>query len=182
MLNDPLQKGFEELDRVGFAIRRPEPSQFHVGLLYKDAKKVYLRHQCDHLVLKEDEPSCAYLWTDIAALSPLNKRLIANKMSRAGGDKVPYGVGYRLNGNYLDKKTLKYLVTEPGAGLTCATYIIEVLETLGFFPFDRKNWLSTEHDTAWQEQQIEQKMRRHPGAKEHFRSREGKHRATSISA
>jgi hypothetical protein len=97
MLNDPLQAGFEKVDLVGFAIRRPGPEQYHVGLLYKvPGKPVRLRHQCDHLDIRDKEPdNPEYLWTDVAALSSLNKRLIANKMSRAGGDKVPYGVGFR---------------------------------------------------------------------------------------
>jgi hypothetical protein len=170
MLNDPLQAGFENVDLVGFAIRRPGPEQYHVGLLYKvPGKPVRLRHQCDHLDIKDKEPdNPEYLWTDVAALSSLNKRLIANKMSRAGGDKVPYGVGFRVDGKYLDKKTLKYAVTELGEGLTCATYIVAVMETLGFFPFDRKGWTSTPEDTNWQKAMISRKAAEHPTAVKHF--------------
>src|SRR5258708_1205168 len=98
MLNDPLQAGFDEVDLLGFAIRRGPQRHLHVGLLYKAGKNVYLRHQCEHFVVRDEEPSVDDLWTNISALSPLNKRLIANKMSRAGGDKVPYGVGYHVNG------------------------------------------------------------------------------------
>jgi hypothetical protein len=89
-------------------------------------------------------------------------------MSRAGGDKVPYGVGYRVNGSYLDKKTLKYAVTRLGKGLTCATYVVAVMETLGFVPFDRDKWVPTEEDTAWQKRMIEGQIRRHPESAEHF--------------
>jgi hypothetical protein len=170
MLKDPVQESFDKVDIAGFAIRRPSPGQYHIALLYKVSEKpARIRHQCDHLELRDKQAGgIDYLWTDIAALSSLNKRLIANKMSRAGGDKVPYGVGFRQDGKYLDKKTLKYAVTEPGQGLTCATYIIAVMETLGFFPFDRKRWTSTTEDTNWQAKMIAQQTAQHPSAGKHF--------------
>jgi hypothetical protein len=168
MLIDPLIAGFDTVELLGFAFRRSQGQQFHVGLLYKAGKKVYLRHQCDHLVVTDDEPTDSYLWNNISALSPLNKRLIANKLSRAGGDKVPYGVGYRIGGIYLDKKTLKYVVTAPGEGLTCATYVVEVLETLGFTPFDKDSWMPTDEDTAWQKRIIEYYRRHYPESIDHF--------------
>jgi hypothetical protein len=171
MLNDPLKIEFDKVDLVGFAMRRPRDRQFHVGLLYKHGKKTYLRHHCDHLDLKEEEASNMNdLWTDIAALSQLNKRLIANKMAKAGSDKVPYGIGYRVDGKYIDKKTMKYAVTEIGQGLTCSTYIVAALETLGFFPFKRSEWEATEQDTAWQKTALEDQVRRHPEAEEHFKA------------
>jgi hypothetical protein len=170
MLNDPSNTGFETVELTAFAILRSGAGQFHTGLLYKIGKKVHLRHQCDHLVVKDGEPSTDsdYLWTNISALSALNKRLIANKLSRAGGDNVPYGVGYRVNGNYLDKRTLKYIATNPGDGLTCATYVVAVMETLGFRPFETEKWLPIDEDTAWQRDTIESQMGRHPESKEHF--------------
>jgi hypothetical protein len=174
MLNDPWNSGVDEVDLVGYAIRRTGARQFHVGLLYKFGKKVYLRHQCRHLEVTEEEAVHPdYLWTNIAALSTLNKRLIANKMSRAGGDKVPYGIGYRVEGGYIDRKTMKYVVTELGDGLTCSTYIVAALETLGFTPLDRPTWNPTEEDSLWQAQMIDRQVQANPASKEHFEAAKG---------
>jgi hypothetical protein len=169
MLNDPLQVSVDKVDWTGLAIRRPDGRHFHVGLLYRAGKKVRIRHQCGHLDLKDEEASHPDdLWANITALSPLNKRLIANKLLRAGGDKVPYGIGYRTEGGYIDKKTMKYLLTDPGQGLTCSTYIIAILETLGFAPFDRATWKPTDEDTAWQTKMLDFQAASHRDAKDHF--------------
>jgi hypothetical protein len=169
MLNDPAQSGFENVDRLGFAIRRPRERQFHVGLLYRSGTKSKLRHHCEHNDLRdEDAGNPEYLWTDIAALSAVNKKLIANRMSRAGGDKVPYGVGFRAGRKYLDPKTLKYVSTNPGDGLTCATYIVAAMETLGFVPLDMSDWPETTEDTAWQARMVQAQAEKFPKDKEHF--------------
>lgn len=169
MLNDPLEVSVDKVDWTGLAMRRPDGRHFHVGFLYRAGKKVHFRHQCGHLDLKDEEATHPDdLWADIVALSPLNKRLIANKLLRAGGDKVPYGIGYRTEGGYIDKKTMKYLLTEPGQGLTCSTYIVAVLETLGFAPFERATWKPTDEDTAWQSKMVGLQTTLNPDAKEHF--------------
>ena len=105
------------------AIRRTVARQFHVGLLYKAGQRAKFRHQCEHKDLKDEEAgNPEYLWADIGALNKINKRLLASKMSKAGGDRVPYRVGFQSGREYIDKKTLKYASTEPGEGLTCSTY------------------------------------------------------------
>lgn len=170
MLSDPFNEAFDNVDLVGFAIRRAERRQFHVGILYKlPGKPVHLRHQCTHNILVDTEPQeFAYLWTNIAALKSVNKRLLANKLYKAGGDKIPYGVGYQIDREYLDKKTLKYKVTEPGQGLTCATYVMAVLEAMGFKPFDLKDWQPVASDAEWQRNMIDDLAKKNADDADHF--------------
>lgn len=169
MLKDPLQLNFDTVDWVGFALKKVLGGYFHVGLLYKVGKHARLRHQCEHNHFRDEKAdNSEYLWTDIRALSPLNKRLIANKMSRAGGDKVPYGVGYRSGRIYLDKKSLKYINSTSGDGLTCSSYIVAVLETLSFKPFDFRDWNTPPEDIRWQRSMNVQQTQQHPEATEHF--------------
>jgi hypothetical protein len=103
MLNDPQEVDFDEVEEVGFIFRRPGGNQYHVGFLFKSEDKVMVRHQCDHLDTRQEQAGrTSDLWTNIAAVSLTNKALIAAKLAKIGGDKVPYGVGYnpelRLSG------------------------------------------------------------------------------------
>jgi len=170
MLNDPWNAPFDQVDWIGFAIKRTAGRQFHVGILYKlNGKPVHLRHQCDHRLLVDAPPTdFAYLWINVSALGAINKRLIANKLSKAGGDKIPYGIGFKMNEQYLDKKTLKYCNTDPGNGLTCATYILAVLRTLGFDPFEYGEWHPTASDVGWQENSLSRKALQFPNDADHF--------------
>ncbi len=154
MLNDPLHNPYDKVHYFGFAIRRVTASQWHVGMLYKfGAAEARLRHQCSHDYLRDEEAKgheCHFLWVDIAALDDINKKLIAGKLTKAGGDKIPYGIGFQEGGSYIDNETLRYINTNPGMGLTCASYILAVLASLGFRPLDIEHWKSTEADIAWQ--------------------------------
>lgn len=170
MLFDPLKNPFDGVEWAGFAIRHVRAGQFHVGFLYKlQGKAARLHHQHSHLDTRDEAPSeFDYLWLNIAPLSQINKRLIANRLSRAGGDKIPYGVGFDLDGEYLDRKTLKYARTDPGEGLTCATYVVSVLENLGFPPFVREGWQSSPEDVEWQRRILEFMASKNPDSAEHF--------------
>ena len=169
MLKDPAETGFDQVDDVGYAFRRPGGQQYHVGILYKSGDQVRLRHQCDHLETRDEiagHPSD--LWTDIAAIKATNKAIIAARLAKVGGDTVPYGVGYKSDKGYIDKRTLKYCLTTPGDGLTCATYIVAILEALGYAPFDHTNWLPTINDVVWQANILGLMAGAHSDAGAHF--------------
>lgn len=128
-----------------------------------------IRHQCDHMDTREQAAGDQDdLWTDISAVSRINKAVIAARLAKVGDDRVPYGIGYKTEQGYLDKQTLRYIVNKPGNGLTCATYIIAILETLGFVPFDHANWPPTAEDIAWQRQMVATQAVRRPSAIAHF--------------
>lgn len=169
MLHDPTQANFDQVDEVGFTLRRPGDDQYHVGFLFKTEDRVMVRHQCNHMDTREQAAANQEdLWTDISAVSLVNKAVIAARLAKVGDDKVPYGVGYKTERGYLDKQTLRYIVTKPGNGLTCATYIIAILETLGFVPFDHANWAPTLEDTSWQGRMVVTQAIQHPAAIAHF--------------
>lgn len=173
MLNENKERAFDAVDFTGLAVRRTGNDQWHVALLYKvDRKPAALRHQCEHNGALDAAPDSFFdLWLDIAALSSLNKRLIANKLSKARGDKIPYGIGYSEGADYLDGKTLKYLLPHAeGRGLTCATYVLAVFETLGFQPFDRSTWQPREQDSEWQSRTVGSLSNKHPSDDDHFKA------------
>lgn len=171
MLNDPLGKPFDQADWLGFAIRRVSATQWHTGMVYVVQGKARLRHLCGHLALR-DEPAgdVRYLWIDVAALGTVNKRLISLRLARAGQDKVPYGVGFLEDGHYLDKKTLRYRRTEPGMGLTCATYVMEILHTFGHKPFVVSEWAAEDGDAKWQADALQDNLQNNPEDADHFKA------------
>lgn len=140
MLNDPRELGFDRVDDVGFTLRRTGADQHHAGFLFKSDEQVLVRRHCDHLDTGEEPAGHPDdLWTDIAAVAQTNKAIIAARLARIGGDKAPFGVGYRTQQGYLDKHALRCISTTPGHGLTCATYIVAILDTLGYPQFDHEN-------------------------------------------
>jgi hypothetical protein len=64
--------------------------------------------------------------------------------------------------------SIKRRSNTPGEGLTCATYVVEVMETLGFTPFDKDGWIPTDEDAAWQKRVIEFYRQRYPEWADHF--------------
>ncbi|MFV3073157.1 hypothetical protein [Niveispirillum fermenti] len=169
MLNNPTSIPFDRADSIGFVIRRISGDQWHTGMLYIHEGKARLRHLCSHNHL-EDEPAeeLHYLWTEVAAIGSINKRLIALRLGKGGKNKVPYGVGFLDNGHYLDKQTLHYTKTELGMGLTCATYVMEILHTFGFKPFTISEWTPNDGDVHWQRSILQYFKQCHPDAEKHF--------------
>ena len=170
MLNDPVSVPFDSVQSIGFAIMRTGAHQWHVGMLYKiNGHAARLRHLCWHLEVKDDDLcDFRYMWVDVAALGPQNKRLLALRLSKVGKDKVPYGVGFKEDGEYIDKKTLRYRKTVLGDGLTCATYVLEILQTFGHKPFVFSQWVATQPDIDWQKATIAENEAKYPNDIAHF--------------
>lgn len=169
MLNHPWSKPFNQADWLGIAIRRVSANQWHTGVVYVVNGTAKLRHLCGHLTLRDElAEDGRYLWIDVAALGSINKRLMALRLARAGQDKVPYGVGFLEDGRYLDKKTLLYCKTEPGMGLTCATYVMEIFHTFGYKPFVFSEWTADGADVKWQADALNDNLYNNPSDADHF--------------
>lgn len=159
---------FNNIDTVCIAIARPDrkKKQQHIGLLYFDGEKVKFLHLAWHCDLLKETPDEKYLWLDIP-LDPINKmhlatvcELIYETNKEAG---IPYGLS--INGTGFAKDG-RYTADEHYAGLTCATFVIQVLRSQGLQIIDFDKWQHRQADKRWQMQTVQKLERR--ASREHI--------------
>ena len=95
-----------------------------------------------------------YLCESFKLLEVNNKYLAASFGNIADINKcsIPYGIRMPIEG-FGDEN--RYIGTVDGEGLTCATFILSVLEKNGFNIIDKNSWEIREEDREWQENIIE---------------------------
>lgn len=156
-VNSVFNSSFENIDTICIAIGRPRRNlnQQHIGLLYiNTSNQVSFLHLAWHYELRNDYPSNKYLWLDLN-LDPLNKAHLAAvcemvyDTNKAG---IPYGIcldgsGFAKNG--------KYTAEQIYAGLTCATFVIQIFHSQGFYIIDIPKWYHKQEDKIWQKQIIQ---------------------------
>jgi len=137
---------------VVVAILKTSHGNFHVGLLYRNPstrEPVVLHHPWHRTPLQEDPDTSRYAWVE-NKLSPLIARLIVARC-RAVFEKNKEGLAYafqysaetHFNGDGL-------LVSGKGNhGLTCATFILAVLNGCGIKILDESNWPHSSSDDPW---------------------------------
>ena len=114
-------------------------------------------HLAFHLMLRFDTPSDVMRHGELAwvqcGLDEINRSVLAAAIARSAVDgqlPVPYSPHYE--GVYLEKGTLRYERGAPGEGLTCATYMLEVFDALGFELVLRDTWpVREQEDREWVE-------------------------------
>lgn len=151
------ERPFNDVRALGVAVRSvpalsPDDQYgLHSGLLYKiDGGFPRISHLAWHFQLKDDPVADPYLWADVG-LDTNNSRIIAAWLAlrQTSPSNIPYGID--AAGSCFDKTTREFLPPPLGKGLTCATYIVAVLKSLGFpllledtWPTDRAS------DHSWQ--------------------------------
>ncbi len=143
---------FDDIDGVCIAIGRPDSQgeQQHIGLLFIDADgQVKFLHLAWHYRLQKDLPSNHYLWLD-TFLDPINKIHLATfcaAIFESNKTGIPYGLS--IDGTGFDTEG-HFITAEPHLGLTCATFVIQVFHSQGFFIIDFEKWPCREDDGVWQ--------------------------------
>ena len=152
-----FNSSFGTIDSISVAIARPDrrKNQQHIGFLYLDSdNKLSFLHLAWHFSLRKDIPNEKYLWLDIP-LDPINKTHLATvceliyESNQCG---IPYGIcidgtGFAKDGTFTS--------TENYSGLTCATFVIQVLHSQGFYIIDFEKWKHKKADKRWQKQIIQ---------------------------
>lgn len=152
-----FNSSFDDIDTICVAIGRPRShlNQQHIGLLYINAlSKVKFLHLAWHFDLKNDDPTNKYLWLDIN-LDPLNKAHLAavcEMVYESNKEGIPYGICMDGSGFTKDGK---YTADQIYAGLTCATFVIQVFHSQGFYIVDIPKWSHKQADKTWQLQIIQ---------------------------
>jgi len=146
-----FNSSFEQIDTVCLAISRPniKREQQHIGLLYFDGDCVNFLHLAWHNTLQQEPPDKSYLWLDIP-LDHFNKVHLATYCAMVyekNKDGIPYGLS--LDGSDFSEDG-SFIQKEPHAGLTCATFVIQVFHAQGLNIIDFEKWPCREADKQWQ--------------------------------
>ncbi|WP_144435578.1 hypothetical protein [Roseovarius atlanticus] len=154
VLNGP-GSSLEESHYLGVAIKNAGGDQNHCGLLYRlDDGEVRMLHLAFHFDLRDDEWRPDYCCAPVGF--ELENQLVVAAFANAVANaepNVPYG--FDANGMVFDRSSGELLEAPAGKGLTCATFVLALLRTLGFEPLDEASWPVRDDDEEWQAKILE---------------------------
>lgn len=167
VVNSPLITSFGEVNQVGIAIRTYEPraTANHVGLIYKfDGPTPLMLHftaiYVDGEALCENE----YLWLDLGDdFTDIDRTIICGHIKKVAdaNPNTRLAYGYDTPGGYINGETGEIMPSLGAFGLTCATFILEVLDSCGYKLVDLKSWpKALKDDVKWQKKMVEEVLKR----------------------
>lgn len=141
-----------EIGIFGTAIYQVSPEQRHAAIVFKDREKTHLSllHLAWHYDLRCEPLRPAYRCVPASNFDEEELQLFAEQASRIyeqNSAGIPYGMEY--TGASVFGGDLRFL-DAPGAGLTCATFILGFFESLGFEILDIDSWQARDDDGLWQ--------------------------------
>jgi hypothetical protein len=95
----------------------------------------------------------SYWWTNLIGLDALNRKVVAGWLHAFAKNAPVVGYGFSFSGCKIENDSMgqpRYRPGDPGKGLTCATYIVFVLDQLGFELLRQSEWPNRPEDRAWQ--------------------------------
>lgn len=130
------------------------PGQRHAGFVVQaNDNKLWLYDLAWHDTLRQTQLNLGYAYVLEDFLDQYSAAAITAFLANvyhANKERAPYSIVWDTNEQYFDKGTGKSLKTAPGEGLTCATFVLEVLKRYGFDLLDAKTWPITEQNAQWQ--------------------------------
>lgn len=168
--NSVFNHPFSEVDSVGVAISRPKRhlNQQHIGILFLDSEKTpQLLHLAWHNELRKNSPSDKYLWLDIPldAANKVHLATICELIYETNKEGIPYGLciegtGFAKDGTFTQE--------EHHAGLTCATFVIQVFHSQHHYIIDFDGWKHRQADKKWQRQILDALKNNSDASEEHL--------------
>jgi hypothetical protein len=162
------EEPYDRVDWLGLIVKEYNPSQRHVGFLYKEveegpAKFCELRF---HHELYVGASSSGMNWIDIE-LNETDKISLAGWIEATLSDQVNMPYGFDWDGQVFDSETDQMIDPPIGKGLTCASFIVAVFKNYGHEVLDPATWTERQDDIAWQKSFVEI-MRKKGVPKEHI--------------
>jgi hypothetical protein len=150
-LYSPLSKPFSSVAHIAIGIKESSASR-HVGILYRENSVTELSflHLPWHNALSKDVANISYFWLPCDGISDSRKRLLCRWLEqvwRSAGEKIPYGIFLSPTGHF--DKTGRFLPSETGFGLTCATFVFAMFEGFGIRTLDTASWKHRADDLAF---------------------------------
>lgn len=148
-----------KIDTFGLAIthfrRKSAPAQLHVGMVFKERVKgkLNLLHLAAHYDLRCDPLKKKYkcILSEYFDADELDffAETAARVWEKNEVNKIPYGFRYSGASDFNGDLSFK---DSPGAGLTCATFILAFFSALGYEIVDIADWELRPDDAKWQSQ------------------------------
>ncbi|MGE1089835.1 hypothetical protein [Pseudomonas zeae] len=142
-----------EVKLFGAAILQTrKPEQRHAAIVFRDRGKTNLSllHLAWHFDLICEPYKPSYRCVPSNYFDEEELQLFAEQASRIYEENpkgIPYGLGY--TGASVFGGDLKF-IDVPGAGLTCATFILGFFDSLGYDVLDLTTWQNRAEDVKWQ--------------------------------
>lgn len=145
---------FTNVPRIAAVISGGE-DQRHLGLLYRrgdaELRKLHLGF---HHYLCDDAPDLdgTSAWIGCGDLDDTEANTFATwlaKIWEKNHKRMPYGIRY-WRGPHFDLADGKYLPSETGCGLTCATFVMALFEAFRYDIVDIETWPNRDSDVDFQ--------------------------------
>lgn len=151
----PTTRPFSDVSYFGLVISG-DARQRHVGVLCNQGKNDIpsVIHLAFHFSLRLDPPDSAeQFWVDCDDAFGEEERAFFSSWLMKVWEKnqgvIPYGLNYS-NDVSLFGEDARYSDVSIGAGLTCATFVLSVLKSVGFPVVDIDTWTVRSDDVVWQ--------------------------------
>ena len=137
---------------IAILVTHPPSRQFHTAALYRFGNELWIGDLQDHLrtCSAKAEPNENIYWV-APDLVEEEQRILAAKIDAwldKNENKIPYSVAHP--GGVVFRDDI-WIGDEPGQGLTCATFIIELFKELAIPFIDVKTWQKRDGDEQWAE-------------------------------
>jgi hypothetical protein len=144
------------LSFLGVGLRRVTPEQHHVAFVYQAADGTpCLSHLAFHRRFRgADAWDGLYHWSTAVGIDELNRKTVAAWLSALAQNPpiIDYGLSFVGCEFVRDQNgTYSFTAKERGKGVTCATFIMLVLQTLGLPLIEQDTWPARPEDVQWQQ-------------------------------
>jgi len=153
-------------DDIAIAIRNfpqvLDPQQMHIGIYGRDDDDgaCMLHQPWDNRPLLENNSIelDQYWWlpTAFAESDIVRKQFFDHCLNlvQKNPHGVPYGICY-AEGDHFDAESNKFVRRDNAAGLTCATFVLELFRSYGFEIANRHTWIERSDDRVWADRTCE---------------------------
>lgn len=154
-LHGPTDAPGQQIAVAAVGVQLTGPAQAHAAILYDDGRgEFFAIHFCAMREWKNEPLSAAepFLWVP-APMDPIElphfAELCALVAESRTMDEVPFAFQYD-KANVFDRTTGKLFLGPSGYGLTCATFVLTMLASVGVRPIALKTWPNRPCDAPWQ--------------------------------
>ncbi len=159
MLRPAAELTTEELSYLGVGIRKSAPQQHHVAFIYEAPdSSLRLSHLEWHRRFRPyDLWNNQYYWSSADGMEALNRKTVAAWLFALSQNPqiIDYGLSFEGCEFTQDATGSWAFISQSGKGITCATFIMLVLETVGFPLLEKGTWPARAEDTSWQNSMLE---------------------------
>lgn len=156
------------------------PEQRHIGFEVIDQGNTLIYHLAFHCMFRKDTSEFytlridPYLRVDLPNFSEHEKLHLSRHLeviyTKSAG-KIPYGFNY-VPDSVLTAEGDVEKDLPAGSGLTCATFILQVLRSQSFDIIDLESWESRDEDKDWQSKILTMLKEKSSASKEHLEALE----------